>query len=108
MTEKQFKSFRIGDEFAYIEIDGIQCYVDVGDDVIIEDKLNKLFNEKEQLKADNNRLVNETAKIIGENQKRVLDLIDKKIKELKNINNVSIIPRESIEVLEQLKKELQE
>lgn len=65
----------------------------------------ELEKENEQLKADNNRLVNETAKIITEHQGRVLDLIDEKIKELKNINNVSIIPRESIEVLKQLKKE---
>lgn len=52
MTNKQFKSQRIGDEFAYIEIDGIQCYIDVGDDIIVEDKLNELFNEKEQLKQE--------------------------------------------------------
>lgn len=67
----------------------------------------ELLNENEQLKSDNNRLVNETAKVVAEHQKRVLDLIDDKIKELKNINNIPLIPRESIEVLEQLKKELQ-
>lgn len=35
------------------------------------------------------------------------NLIDEKIKELKDINNISIIPRESIEILKDLKKELQ-
>lgn len=74
---------------------------------------NKLFSrrqlekENRQLKADNNRLVTVTANVMAEHQKRTLDLIDNKIKELKNINNVLIIPRESIEVLKQLKQELQ-
>lgn len=40
-----------------------------------------LLNENEQLKADNNRLVNETAKIVAKHQKKVLELIDKKIAE---------------------------
>ena len=52
MNKKQFESFRIDDELAYIEIDGFQCYVDVGDDLIIVDKLNELFNEKEQLEQE--------------------------------------------------------
>ena len=37
---------------------------------------------------------------------QVINLIDEKIRELENINHVSIIPRESIEVLEDLKREL--
>lgn len=42
---------------------------------------NKKFRkENEQLKSENNRLVNETARIVAEHQKRVLDLIDEKIK----------------------------
>lgn len=40
----------------------------------------KLLKENEQLKADNNRLVNETARIVAEHQGRILDLIDEKIK----------------------------
>lgn len=39
------------------------------------------LKENEELKADNNRLVNETAKIIAEHQKNVLNLIDEKITE---------------------------
>ena len=38
----------------------------------------------------------------------VFNLIDEKINKLKNINEVSLIPRESVEILKELKKELQE
>lgn len=44
-------------------------------------KYKEVLNENEQLKSDNNRLVNETAKIIGEHQRKVFELIDEKIKE---------------------------
>lgn len=37
------------------------------------------LEENKQLKVDNNRLVNETAKVVAEHQKKVLDLIDDKI-----------------------------
>jgi len=43
--------------------------------------LNELNDENEQLKSDNNRLVNETAKVVAEHQKKVLDLINDKINE---------------------------
>lgn len=50
MTEKQFESVNIDDELSYIVIDGVQCYVDTGDDIIIVNKLNELTNEIKQLK----------------------------------------------------------
>lgn len=50
MTKKQFKAVRIDDEISYIVIDGIQCYIDTGDDEIIESKLNELSEEIMQLK----------------------------------------------------------
>jgi hypothetical protein len=43
--------------------------------------LNELSEENEQLKADNNRLVNETAKIVAEHQRKVFKLIDNNINE---------------------------
>ena len=77
----------------------------------------RLEKENEQLKADNNRLVNETAKIVAEHQGRVLDLIDEKIDELEKrykfgqevykgcpMHNI----RFGINTLKELKKELQE
>ena len=45
----------------------------------IEMKLNQLYDENEQLKSDNNRLVKQTAETIEKHQQRVLDLIDEKI-----------------------------
>ena len=55
------------------------------------------LKENKKLKSDNNRLVNETAKIIAEHQGRVLDLIDEKIKEYSSLE---------LEILKELKKEL--
>ena len=60
-------------------------------------RVGKLKKENEQLKSENQEL-----------KSNVIDLIDKKINKLKNINEVSIIPRESVEILKELKKELQE
>ena len=53
MTGKRFKSIRVDDELSYIVIDGMQCYIDTGDDVIVEGKLNQLLEENEQLKQSN-------------------------------------------------------
>ena len=72
----------------------------------LNDKSNRLEKKNEQLKADNNRLVTVTANVVAKHQKKVLDLIDNKIEELKNIDNVPLIPRESIVVLYDLRKEL--
>ena len=79
--------------------------------------LNELSEENKQLKADNNRLVNETAKIVAEHQGRVLDLIDKRIDKCEPIDyarniegDVPVFDCETateIRVLNELKKELE-
>lgn len=66
-----------------------------------------LEKENEQLKSDNNRLVNETAKIVAEHQKRVLDLIDEKIKEYQKYDGYDTEKYYiGIQLLNELKKEL--
>ena len=107
------KRFTVGEsenQDTIFDYDGIDDYYHLGNDTrdVIDlcKLLNELHEENLELKKDNSRLVTETANTIAEHQKQVLDLVDEKIKELKNINNVSIIPRESIDILEQLKKEL--
>jgi hypothetical protein len=80
-------------------------------------ELKGLQKENEQLKADNNRLVNETAKVVAEHQRKVLDLIDDKIDELEEqykfgqevyrgcpMHNIGF----GINVLKELKRELSE
>ena len=62
---------------------------------VIATAINELIEENEQLKSENQEL-----------KSNVIDLIDRKINKLKNINEVSIIPRESVEILKELKKEL--
>lgn len=110
MMAKRFTVGESENQDTIFDYDGIDDYYHLGNDTrdVIDlcKLLNELHEENLELKKDNSRLVNETANIIAEHQKQVLDLVDEKIKELKNINNVSIIPRESIDVLEQLKKEL--
>ena len=78
----------------------------------------RLEKENEQLKADNNRLVNETARIVAEHQRKVLDLIDKRIDKCEPIDyarniegDVPVFDCETateIRVLNELKKELLE
>ena len=75
----------------------------------------RLEKENEQLKSDNDRLVNETAKVVAKHQRKVLELIDKKINLLENDYKKAVksgMPSNSvygeIELLEELKKELQE
>ena len=78
--------------------------------------LNRLYYENKQLKSDNHRLVNETARIVAEHQGRVLDLIDDKVDELEKkykfgqevyqgcpMHNI----RFGINTLKELKKELE-
>ena len=69
-------------------------------------ELNALNNENKQLKADNNRLVNETARIVAEHQGRVLDLIDETIEYYSD--KYELYDTNAIDVLEELKKELTE
>lgn len=80
--------------------------------------LSKCREENEQLKSDNNRLVNETARIVAEHQGRVLELIDEKIDKCEPIDyarniegDVPVFNCETateIRVLNELKKELRE
>lgn len=76
----------------------------------LETGLFQADRENEQLKTDNNRLVNETAKIVAEHHKKVFELIDKKLNEDKKIYKMTYESelKGRIEVLEELKKELQE
>lgn len=81
-------------------------------------ELKGLQKENEQLKADNNRLVNETAKVVAEHQNKVLNLIDKRIDKCEPIDyarnikgDVPVFDCETateIRVLNELKMELQE
>ena len=75
---------------------------------VIATALNELLDKNEQLKADNNRLVNETARIVAEHQKRVLDLIDKSLEKDKRYYEMSYESylNGRIEALDELKKEL--
>ena len=86
----------------------LYCFQDKGEKDVCN-LLNELAEENEQLKADNNRLVNETARIVAEHQGRVLDLIDEKIKENKRDYKMTYEDelKGRIEVLEELKKELE-
>ena len=84
MTEKRFT---MDDESDIIEFDwNTNEYIDDfmwGDGKSWDrvcNRLNELYEENKQLKADNNRLVNETAKVVAEHQRKVLELIDEKIK----------------------------
>lgn len=83
----------------------------------LEEGYLKLQRENKQLKSDNNRLVNETAKVVAKYQRRALDLIDDKIDELEKrykfgqevykgclMHNI----RFGINVLKELKRELTE
>lgn len=80
MTEN--KRFTLKNWNDYAEGDCI--YYDNGEEMgslDVLDTLNNLSYENKQLKLDNNRLVNETAKIIGEHQRKVFELIDEQINE---------------------------
>lgn len=100
--------------------EGDYIYYDDGEEMgslDVLDTLNSLSEENKQLKSDNNRLVNQTAKIVSEHQRKVLNLIDKKIDELERqykfgqevfkgcpMHNIL----HSINTLKELKKELKE
>lgn len=74
------------------------------------EKIKELEKENEQLKSDNNRLVNETAKIVAEYQGRVLDLIDDMFKKAEQgfEETYDSYYNGQMDILKELKKELQE
>ena len=69
-----------------------------------ERKKCEYFNKWNNAHLDNIQLRQENEQL----KSNVIDLIDKKINKLKNVNEVSLIPRESVEILKELKKELLE
>lgn len=105
------KRFIIDDDGIVTDMVDLSMYID-NDDCC--EKLNELNDENRQLKADNNRLVNETAKVVAEHQSKVLDLIDNKVEELEKRYKVGQLNygcpmhniRFGINVLKELKKEL--
>ena len=115
MTEKRFNLWDI-EGTAFIEDHKEGSYhigktedVDINSLRDITKRLNIYADENKQLKSDNNRLVNETAKIVAEHQKRVLDLIDEKLNSFDEIytNGDLALSTGKILLLE-LKRELQE
>lgn len=103
LLEKENKDLKAKYNSCIEEMDSL---AEVNDKFYNENK--KLKEKNEQLKSDNNRLVNETAKVVAEHQKRVLDLIDEKIKEA-DIRECDCC-RNCVadQLLSELKKELQE
>jgi hypothetical protein len=99
--------------FEYEVTDTGQYYYDNGKRIFPEDFwqiIHDLNEENKQLKSDNDRLVNETAKIVAEHQKKILDLIDKSLEKDKQYYEMSYEDylNGRIESLEDLKKELSE
>lgn len=82
---------------AIIDLDGFHNQLEskYGQEWLVKE-LNRLHFELEELKQSNKEL-----------KSNVIDLINKKINKLKNTNKVSVIPRESVEILKELKKELE-
>ena len=77
------------------------------------DLLNELYEKTEQLKKENNHLKYQLGDreeafevFASEVHDKINALIDKKIKELQYKDKVCLIPRESITVLKELKREL--
>ena len=110
MTEKRYKLEQWTSSSLYYSFPNGNLHYSIEKVVKrVETDLNHLSEENEQLKADNNRLVNETAKIIAEHQKNVLDLIDKSLEKDKSDYEMTYEDylNGRIEALEELKKELQ-
>ena len=53
MAEKHFKARILDEENAYIEIDGVQCYIEPCDIYHVESKLNELYTEKAYIEVAN-------------------------------------------------------
>ena len=116
MTEKRFEIFpqKVAKDGTLIIIQkGLKLY-NISD---VVDLLNELHEENKKLKQVNEMLqmdlVITERNLMEENEElksfksEVFELIDKKINKLKNTNEVSLIPRESVEILKELKKELE-
>lgn len=100
------KRFILDDDGIVTDMLDLSMYIDNEDCC---EKLNELSEENKQLKEDNNRLVNETAKVVAEHQKKILDLIDEKIKETQKLNGVDTSGYYNrMNLLLELKEELQE
>jgi len=97
MTEKRFRT-------------GKSILTDFPTDAIIDEKTGERYYDGiKPGYISSKELVKILNKLYEENKElnsNIIDLIDKKINKLKNINEVSLIPRESIEILKELKKEL--
>ena len=118
MTEKRFKYTFEGIEDT-LESDEEYKYTPCNKDGFQDlcEMLNELHDENKQLKADNNRLINETARIVAEHQGKVLELIDKRIDKCEPIDyarniegDVPVFDCETateVRVLNELKMELE-
>ena len=81
------------------------------DIVLLKDNVNYYQNkagacEEEllDLRRENNHLVKSTAEIISKHDKKVFDWIDNKLLQLEYTDTVSIYPRESVQILKELKE----
>ena len=121
MTEKRFSiksGSTIGLSSIYTDNGKVMTQLEVLDVLIKQyETIQTLTKENEQLKSENNRLVNETAKVVAEHQRKVLNLIDRKIKDYnQQLDDEDIDDnlayymnvKGHIEALQDLKKELLE
>ena len=80
MMAKRFTVERSENQDTIFDYDGVDDYYHLGNDTrdVIDlcKLLNELHEENLELKKDNSRLVTETAKIVAEHQRKVLELID--------------------------------
>lgn len=112
MMAKRFRVEESENQDTIFDYDGIDDYYHLGNDtrdvMALCKLLNELHEENLELKKDNSRLVNETANIIAEHQKQVLDLIDEKMDDAREhyLINGNRYYKGLFEELHELKKEL--